>query len=79
MPAGILAGFGGIVATDRGIKPPVCASLTGLSSHAEATSTITANPSIETKFRRGPIPLHIAELPRFVSWCTPGGSVVASA
>jgi hypothetical protein len=63
MPAGILAGFGGIVATDQGIKPPVCASLIGLSSHTEATSTITANPSAKTKFRRGPIPLHAAELP----------------
>jgi hypothetical protein len=51
------------VATDQGIKPPVCASLIGLSSHTEATSTITANPSAKTKFRRGPIPLHAAELP----------------
>jgi hypothetical protein len=83
MPAGILAGFGGIVATDQGIKPPVCASLIGLSSHTEATSTITANPSAKTKFRRGPIPLHAAELPPLCVLVHTGGggggAVVASA
>ena len=73
MPAKILAGFGGIVATDRGIKLPLCASLTGRNSHAEATSTIIVNLSAETKFRRVPFLCTPPNCLHCVSWCTPGG------